>query len=266
MFADTALAARIESAEARLTRDSTASGFSRPVGAGVAGFLRAGSPVNKVIGAGLTEPIDEAALAEIETQYQVRGEPVRIELCTLALPENALCLSKRGYRLSGFENVLGRRIGKEPRPESGIEVVPAGPARLDEWKRLVVDAFAAPDETGVVADTFTREIIAQAVEDMAQTPGYERYLALRDSVPAGAASMRIDAGIALFTGAGTLAGHRRRGVQGALLAQRLFDAAARGAEIAVITTGGGTSSQANVMRKGFSLLYARAILILDGPA
>src|SRR4051812_34673946 len=199
MFADTALAARIEGAEARLTRDSAASGFSRPLGRGVAGFVRAGSPVNKIIGAGLDEPIDEAALAEIETLYRVRGEPVRIELCTLALPENALWLSKRGYRLHGFENVLGRSIGREVRPESPIELV--GPDRLDEWKRVAIDAFAAPDETGVVADTFTREIIAQAIEDMVKTPGYDRYLATRDGEAAGAASMRIDGGIALFTGA-----------------------------------------------------------------
>jgi hypothetical protein len=74
--------------------------------------------------------------------------------------------------------------------------------------------------------------------------------------------MRIDGAIALMTGAATLAEHRRRGVQGALLERRICDAATLGAQIAVVTTSGGTRSQANAMRNGFSLLYSRAILVL----
>src|SRR4051812_40728880 len=170
MFADTALAARIESAEARLTRDSAAAGFSRPLGRGVAGFVRPGSPINKIIGAGVSEPIEEAAPAEIEALHRARGEPVRVELSTLALPESGLWLSRRGYRLHGFENVLGRKIAEPSPPASGaIRVERIGPERLDEWKRVAIDGFAVPDETGVVVDTFTREIIEQAVEDSVRT-------------------------------------------------------------------------------------------------
>ena len=51
------------------------------------------------------------------------------------------------------------------------------------------------------------------------------------------------------------------GVQSALLATRLADAAGQGCEIAVVTTQPGSKSQQNVQRQGFELLYTRAILV-----
>jgi hypothetical protein len=50
-------------------------------------------------------------------------------------------------------------------------------------------------------------------------------------------------------------------VQTALLATRLADAAAAGCDIAVVTTAPGSQSQQNVQRRGFQLLYTRAILV-----
>ena len=57
------------------------------------------------------------------------------------------------------------------------------------------------------------------------------------------------------------AARRRRGIQTALLAARLTDAAAAGCYVAVVTTQPGSKSQQNVQRRGFDLLYTRAILI-----
>jgi GNAT superfamily N-acetyltransferase len=64
-----------------------------------------------------------------------------------------------------------------------------------------------------------------------------------------------------LSGAATLPEHRRQGVQTALLRHRLREAAARGCDIAVVTTQPGSKSQENVQKAGFSLLYARAVLI-----
>jgi hypothetical protein len=47
----------------------------------------------------------------------------------------------------------------------------------------------------------------------------------------------------------------------ALLRSRLVFAAQGGCDLAVVTTQPGSISQANVMREGFSLLYAHAILV-----
>jgi ribosomal protein S18 acetylase RimI-like enzyme len=73
----------------------------------------------------------------------------------------------------------------------------------------------------------------------------------------------VAGGIAQFTGAATKPAHRRRGIQTALLAARLADAAAAGCDLAVITTSPGTKSQQNAQRQGFDLLYTRAILVRE---
>ena len=88
-----------------------------------------------------------------------------------------------------------------------------------------------------------------------------RYVALRDGVLAGGAGLRIADGVAQFAGAATAPAHRRRGVQTALLSARLADAAAAGCDVAVITTQPGSKSQQNVQRRGFDLLYTRAVLV-----
>jgi GNAT superfamily N-acetyltransferase len=61
----------------------------------------------------------------------------------------------------------------------------------------------------------------------------------------------------------TAPAHRRRGVQTALLSARLADAAAAGCDIAVVTTQPGSKSQQNVQRRGFDLLYTRAVLVKE---
>lgn len=86
-------------------------------------------------------------------------------------------------------------------------------------------------------------------------------VALRDGVIAGGASFRVAEGVAQLTGAATAPAHRRLGVQTALLSARLADAAGAGCDVAVITTQPGSKSQQNAQRRGFDLLYTRAILV-----
>jgi GNAT superfamily N-acetyltransferase len=82
-------------------------------------------------------------------------------------------------------------------------------------------------------------------------------------VIAGGASFHIAEGIAQFSGAATAPAHRRRGIQTALLSARLADAAAAGCDIAVVTTQPGSKSQQNAQRRGFDLLYTRAVLVMQ---
>ena len=118
-----------------------------------------------------------------------------------------------------------------------------------------------PDTQGVPShEEFPREVIEAAERDFAAA-GVIRYAALRDGVMAGGASIRMTAGVAQLTGAATAPAHRRRGVQTALLSARLADAAAAGCDVAVVTTQPGSKSQQNVQRRGFDLLYTRAVLV-----
>ena len=125
----------------------------------------------------------------------------------------------------------------------------------------MVDGFGQSDVEGVPShEEFARGVLERAERDMVAV-GVQPYLALVDGVPAGGGSMRIADGVAQMTGAATAPRYRRRGVQTALLQARLNDAARQGCDIAVVTTQPGSKSQQNVQRRGFDLLYTRAILV-----
>ncbi|HEV8566472.1 MAG TPA: GNAT family N-acetyltransferase [Actinoplanes sp.] len=273
LFCDAALAERIERAEAQLVaraseaargRGADAAGFVIPVAGGVASFAEEDSPFNKVAGLGFRGVPDAAALDEIERAFAARGAPVQVELAHLVDPALGVLLTERGYRLVSFENVLGRSLTGEAEPvrPSGVEVRRSGDDEFDAWLDVVVDAFIHPDTQGVPShEEFPREAIERAERDLVAAAGVMCYLALRDGVIAGGASMRVAGGVAQLTGAATAPAHRRRGVQTALLSTRLADAAAAGCDIAVVTTQPGSKSQQNVQRQGFDLLYTRAVLV-----
>ncbi len=273
MFADTALAARIDRAEARMcaniadhiraTREDS-SPFVLPISGGHAIYVGPSSPVNKVIGLGLDTELDLPALEKIERAWQERDEPVRIEMSVLTDPALGTALTERGYGLHGFENVLGLPLDR-PAPETqfthvSVDVIPDD--QFGIWIDIAVEAFMNMDGTGSVPpDALSKEHLMQVLEDMMGVPGFIRYLARVNGEPVGEAAMRIDGELAQVAGAGTLPGARGRGVQKALLQRRLNDARAAGCTLAVVTTAPGTRSQENVMRRGFDLLYTRAILI-----
>jgi GNAT superfamily N-acetyltransferase len=126
---------------------------------------------------------------------------------------------------------------------------------------VVADAAAHPDTQGMPwREEFPREIYLRAERDAAAA-GVMRYVALHEGTVAGGAGLRMAEGIAQLAGAGTAPAHRRRGIQTAMLSARLADAAAAGCDVAVITTQPGSKSQQNAQRRGFDLLYTRAVLV-----
>jgi N-acetylglutamate synthase-like GNAT family acetyltransferase len=272
MFADRRLALRIDGAEARLSADfARARGpesraIVMPVCGGLAVYAGPASPINKVIGLGFDAPLDLSSIADVEREFRNRDEPVRIELSILADATAGPTLSERGYRLHGFENALGcpleRTATADAPPDITIETLNDGDARL--WAEIAVTAFLNLDGTGSVPDDgLSREQMERELRDYAALPGFVRYLAWIDGNPVGEAALRLDrdSGLAQLAGAGTLPAYRGRGVQKALLQRRLADARAAGCDLAIVTTAPGTRSQENVMRRGFALLYTRAILV-----
>jgi GNAT superfamily N-acetyltransferase len=272
LFCDAALAARIERVEVQLVtqaseaahrRRNDAQGFVIPLAGGVATFAEASSPFNKVAGLGFGGVPDPAALDEIERAFAACDAPVQVELPHLADPAIGALLSDRGYRLESFENVLGRALQGEPERVTppGVEIRPSGDEEFDAWLDVAADAVAQPDTQGVPwHEEFPREVYINAERDGAAA-GVVRYAALHDGVLAGGAGLRIAEGVAQFAGAATAPAHRRRGIQAALLSARLVDATAAGCDVAVIVTQPASKSQQNAQRRGFDLLYARAVLV-----
>ena len=273
LFADIALAARIELAECRLLADCGAAAarrrpdsraFVREIAGGVATYTGPDSPFNKLAGLGFGDAIDAEGLAGVERAFAERGAPVQAEVSSLADPSVSALLTGRGYVLQNFENVLGLRLPAANLPSAGdgIDVSVGDATHHEAWLDVIVAGFASPDAQGVPShEEFSRDVLDRTVGDMATAPAFIRYLAHRDGVVAGGASLRLCEGVAQLCGAATAPAHRRRGVQSALLAARLADAARRGCDVAVVTTQPGSKSQQNVQRQGFELLYTRAVLV-----
>jgi GNAT superfamily N-acetyltransferase len=271
LFCDTALARRIERVEAEFIAQSSAAarrragtaGFVMPIAGGVASFAGEGSPFNKVAGLGFEGVPDPAALDDIEKAFAACGSPVQIELAHLADPAIGGLLTGRGYRLESFENVLGRALAGEPDRvmPPGVQVRTSDEEESGAWLDVVAEGSVHPDTQGVPwHEEFPREAIIGAERDMTAADAV-RYAAFRDGVLAGGATMRIAEGVAQLTGAATAPAHRRHGVHTALLSARLADAAAAGCDVAVIITQPGSKSQQNAQRRGFDLLYTRAVLV-----
>lgn len=279
LVASRTMAARIERAEhdtvlafaAALERRGTKVMVSR-IGGTAAVFAGPGQPINKLAGLGFA-PIDEAMLVQVERAYDEQHAELRVELATLADPDAGILLTRRGYELVGYENVLGlaldgtliERLTAETAADTarGVAVAPIPAADMRAWIDTVADGFSHPDQFDgpPPTESFERDDIVAAFMAASAAEGIELYLARRNGVIAGGGSMRLSDRLVQLAGAATLLPHRRRGVQTALMRTRLLDAARRGCDLAIVTTEPASKSQENVQRAGFSLLYARAVLI-----
>jgi len=279
LMASRTMAARIERAEsetaAAFAAGQRAAGTDvmiQDIGGGCAIFAGPGHPSSKLAGLGFA-PLDEEAFARVERSYDARNAELRVELATLADPSVGILLTRRGYELVGYENVLGLALGagladslapaREADIAGGVIVSRAAADETRPWIETVADGFSHPDQFDgpPPTESFDRHLIVEMFLASSQVSGMALYLARRDGTIAGGGSIRISNRLVQLSGAATLPAHRRRGVQSALLRARLIDAARQGCDLAVVTTEPGSKSQENVQRAGFALLYARAVLI-----
>jgi GNAT superfamily N-acetyltransferase len=274
MFATASLAGRIERAEsstiAELAEAATARlgpdrVFVASLGGGVAVHAGSESPINKFAGLGFAPAPGTDELDAVEAEFARRQSPLQVEFASLGDPAVPKMLTGRGYELIGFENVLGLPldVASWEAEDSPIRVTRVGPDDSAAWMDAVATGFLNPDtfDGPPSHESFGRDAIDRIFADTIATPSFERYIARRNGVVAGGASLRLYEGIAQLAGAATLPEHRRQGVQTALLRYRLHKAARRGCDVAVVTTVPGSKSTENVQRFGFSILYVRAILV-----
>ncbi len=280
LFATATLAARIDRAEAAVAAEFAHAARARgtdvmiePIAGTTAVYGGPGEPFNKIAGLGFGAPLEEEALAALEAKYDARNGEIRVEQSTLADPSVAIALTRRGYELVGYENVLGLALTPALVDDltqrlkhdlaSGVAVSRVGKDELRIWIETVTDGFLQPDtfDGPPPTETFPRQVLLDVYEGFVAMGSSVLYLARRGHEVAGGGSLRISDGLAQLSGAATLPAHRRRGVQSALMRARLLDAAASGADLAVVTTEPASKSQQNVQRAGFALLYSRAILV-----
>lgn len=266
-FSGLDLAKRLEAAEAAagrqcvevfLRRHPEIPAAAAQIAGGVATFAGVDSPITQAIGIGLDGPVFEGELNRLEAFFKSRGAPCAIELCPfvdIALIES---LSRRGYRVAEFSNMLARELTSGDRFAPTPANLVVRPARAPEsrvWTETVAEGFAE--------DFPVTEAILNAMEGFFHRPDASCFIAQIGEEVAGGGAVSSHEGVAVLFGASTLPKFRRRGVQSALLGVRLAWAVGRGCDLAMSLAQPGSTSQRNIERFGFSVMYTRAKLIRE---
>ena len=266
MHATLELARRVDRAEVDFCALATALGAPRAAtiecGGGRAVYGAPGSPVNKVLGLGLGVAVTDDDLDAIERFYEERESPVQIELCPLASPDLPSRLTSRGYVLQGFENELAREVPRQRVESVGADITVEAHAAEHPWLEIVAHGFAAPDRNPPGGGPLPADAVTAIGEVMRQFfhPAVVRYIARADGEPAAGGLSFVSDGVLGIFGTATLPGFRRRGLQRAIVAQAINDAAGK-ADLVIATTEPGSISQRTFERLGFQVIYTRAILV-----
>jgi Acetyltransferase (GNAT) domain len=264
LFLDLELARRIEMAECRAAMD-TAQALERirpesgaaaeSIGGGFAIYAGANSPVTQATGIGLNGAVSEEDFNRLEAFYRSRSEPVRVETCPLADVSLFEHFGKHGYRVTEFTNVMAlplrNRDAAETWPAAAPEITVerAGREQMDLWTLTVSQGFS---ENAAVPQE-----LLDVMKMFAEGPRAECYLARVDGKVAGGGTLALSDAVAGLFGASTLVEFRKRGVQTALLYARLARAVEAGCDLAVCLARPGSTSQRNIVRSGFQVLYTR---------
>jgi GNAT superfamily N-acetyltransferase len=260
IFADRELAKRLEAAEgyacaqfaeARKQLFPKSTSIWMKCAGATAVFDGVDAPTTQTFGLGLYEELTPAALDEIEQFFLERGAEVQHEVCPFAGAVTLDLLCARGYRPFEISNVMYRSVegGSDALPEHvRVRVVDGDDAEL--WSDISARGWTHEHPE---FEEFVRKMGVVCVA-RGQSPCF---LAESDGVPGAAGALILHEGVALFGGAATVPELRRRGLQAALLQERMRYAAEHGCELAMMVAEAGSNSQRNAERKGFRVAYTR---------
>jgi GNAT superfamily N-acetyltransferase len=268
-FVDRALARRFESAEempqvhhayAAQKLQPQLGAAVEPIAGGHMIFAGLGSPIGRAVGMGFSAPVTEVDFDQLERFYYSRKAPSQLDYCPLSDISLLEIARKRGYQVAELNNALARTLDPTedfPPPPAGFHIRPGRSDEALAFSAIVRESFYPNGGEPAGFD----EMLAP----MFGFPGAVTFVAEDDGrlVATGAGLIIPDHRIVALFGAGTLKPYRNRGLQTAMLRKRLALAARAGCEYAVIVTQGGTTSQRNAERLGFSLAYSKATLIKD---
>jgi hypothetical protein len=264
LILDVALSRRIELADARAAVECVrilprrwpdfGAAFEQIAG-GYALYCGPNSPLTQGVAMALDGDTTGQDFDRLEDFYRQRSEPVRAEVSPLADPAFVAQFGKRGYRVTEFSNVMalplsGQGVAQsQPAAPEGVSVEKVAIEQADPWASTVADGFA--DHPPSIPE------IVETMKTFALSPGVDCYLARVDGELAGGGAVSLCGDVAVLFGASTLRTFRGRGVQTALLKVRLARAAEAGSGLAVCIAPPGSTSQRNIMRHGFQVLYTR---------
>ena len=160
-------------------------------------------------------------------------------------------LCRRNYIPVEISNVLYRPIDRpsnEQQPHIAVRVIGSDEAQL--WADISARGWAQEHPE-------LRDFVLQIGAISATRQSSVCFLAEVDGKPGAAGVLCIHGGVALFGGAATIPELRRRGLQAALLEQRMRYAFEHRCDTAMMVAEAGSNSQRNAERKGFRIAYTR---------
>jgi GNAT superfamily N-acetyltransferase len=259
-FSDLALSQRLERAEgyacaqfaaarSRFYPESGA-GWMECAGAQVV-FDGIESPATQTFGLGIFAELTPEILDEIELFFHDRGAPVQHEVSPFAGVAAFDLLCRRNYRPMEISNVLFQPI-VQPSPQENnsirVRIIASEEAAL--WVELNARGWSHEHPE-------MKEFLLGFGSIVASREQSINFLAEFNGTPGAVGSLSIHEGIALFSGSTTIPEMRRRGLQSALLRERMRYAAEQGCDLASIVTMPGSDSQRNAERNGFFIAYTR---------
>jgi GNAT superfamily N-acetyltransferase len=259
-FADLELAKRLEAAEGYACKqfaEARASLFPEcgsewiEVGGAVAVFDGIDAPTTQSFGLGVFEPLTAGTLERMEQFFFDRNTAAMHEVSPMAGVPALDLLCERGYRPIEISNVLYRSVEKpELDHPANIKVRVVGQEEAQLWGKISAQGW-----------THEHPELQEFVEQMGVLSVARKnspcFLAEIDGKPGAAGGLSIFGGVALFAGAATVPELRCRGLQAALLQERMQYAFEHGCDLAMMVAEAGSNSQRNAERKGFRVAYTR---------
>jgi GNAT superfamily N-acetyltransferase len=221
------------------------------VGGAYAAFDGTDSPITQTFGLGLFEEPSPAALDEIERFFIDRGAPVLHEVSPMAGVTALDLLCARNYHPVEISSVLYQPIEKPFYEHCGhIRVRVAESEETKLWTDVSTRGWTS-DHPQLIE--FFRQFAA--ISSARRHSVY--FLAEFDGEAGAAGVLCMHEGVALFGGATTVPELRRRGLQSALLRERMRYAFKHGCDLASMAAEAGSESQRNAERNGFRIAYTR---------
>jgi hypothetical protein len=208
---------------------------------------------NRALGAGVSAAATRAEIGEIAELFRAANvNRFFVHLCPGATPaEIRQWLTDAGlvrYHRSWAKFVWGG--GGLPTPRPGLRVEAARVEHASIFAQIVTDAFGIPEQ------------VRPVLEAVVGRERWHVYVCFDGETPISAGAMFVHQGAAWLGFGATLAPHRGRGGQQAILAQRVRDAHALGCRTVVTETGEQVPSKPqhsyhNIVRTGFRVHYLR---------
>jgi hypothetical protein len=199
--------------------------------------------LNRVTGLGTSQPATEAAVDRI--LEAMRGVRYFVAVSPLAEPK-ALegWLAERGLTRGWGWMQFSRGVEELAGVPTDLRVLRIGPERGKDFAKVVLQAFELPYG------------LLDWLAGLPATKGWSVWLALDGDQAVASGALFVEGSIGYLGFGATLATHRGRGGQGALLAARIRGAAELGAHHVVTETGERvpdrpSSSYRNILRAGF---------------